>query len=156
MNLHSFKAPFERRRPCLTFSWPWRVRTPVWPARSASLIWSWETCSSKAKGGTDRCTARRRSNASWSLQATEMRFKWCSTRWFVISLIKFAGDPLPTAIYIWRSNGVFHKWTQELYSIKGPPTHCGVSQTVDLQPSTDTQKRTKLVHCSWQLLPICL
>lgn len=82
----------------------------------------------------------RGSNVLWSLQATEMRFKWSTTRRFVISLIKFAGDPLPTAIYVWRSNGVYHKWTQELYSIKGPPSHSGVSQTVDLQPSTDRQK----------------
>jgi len=52
------------------------------------------------------------SNVLWSFQATEMRFKWSSTWGFVILLIKFAGDPLPTPIYIWRSNGVYHKRTQ--------------------------------------------
>lgn len=86
------------------------------------------------------------SNVLWSLQATEMRFKWSSTQGFVISLIKFAGDPLPTAIYIWRSNGVYHKWTQELYSIKGSPTYCGVSQTADLQPFSDTGKRIENLY----------
>lgn len=39
--------------------------------------------------------SHRASNAVWPSQATEMSSKWCSTPRFVISLIKFAGDPLP-------------------------------------------------------------
>lgn len=35
------------------------------------------------------------SNVVWSFQAIEMSFKWSSTQGFVISLIKFAGNPLP-------------------------------------------------------------
>lgn len=69
------------------------------PIRSRPLFCHHDRSSDLGRPAVDRRreVMRRGSNVLLSLQATMMRFKWSSTQRFLISLIKFTGNPLPTA-----------------------------------------------------------